>query len=63
MREAEVDALNILLKATEAAEAAMAKDMRQGDINTREGELDGDIVITYSVAEVPKENSKSLQKI
>ena len=28
MREAEVDALNILLKATEAAEAAMAKDMR-----------------------------------
>ena len=36
--------------------------MREGALKTREGELGGDIVVTYAVAEVPKENSKKCTK-
>ena len=40
----------------------MKKEMTEGALNTREGALGGDIVITYAVAEVPKENSKLFAK-
>ena len=63
MTEVEADALNILSKATEAAEAPTEKEMIEGVLKTREGSLGGDIVIAYAVAEVPRENSKSLRKI
>ena len=63
MTESEADALNILSKTTEAVEAPIVKDMREGAIKTREGALGGNIFITYAVAKVPKENSKSLRKI
>ena len=36
--------------------------MREGALKTREGELGGDIFVTYAVAEVPKENSKKFAK-
>ena len=36
--------------------------MREGALKTREGALGGNIVITYAVAEVPKENSKFFAK-
>ena len=62
MTDAEADVLNILSKTMEAAEAHTEKQMRQGALNTREGELGGDTVITYAVAEVPKENSNFFVK-
>ena len=57
-----MDALMILSKTLEATEEPMAKDMREGALKTREGALWGHIVITYAVAEVPKENSKKFAK-
>ena len=41
----------------------MEKEMREGALKKREGELGGDIVITYAVVEVLKENSIFLRKI
>ena len=35
----------------------MEKEMREGALKKREGELGGNIFITYAVVEVPKENS------
>ena len=55
MTEAEADSLKILSKTTEAAEAPMATEMR-------EGALGGDSVIAFAVAEV-KKKSKRQRKI
>ena len=63
MTEAEAYALNILSKTTEATEAPMVKERREGALKTIGGVLGDKMVITYAVAEVPKVNSKSLQKI
>ena len=56
MTEAEADALKILSKTTEVAEAPMEKDTKEETLKTRYGALEGDILITYAVEEVPKEN-------
>ena len=62
MTEAEADSIKMISKTTEAEEAPMRMETRQGALNTRQGALGGDIVITYTVADVVKENMKKAAK-